>query len=311
MSSTTDQPARPAVSPDEWRYYYYSPSKALAIATAAVFFAFFLAHVVLILKTRAKYFWPFALGAALEAAGYVFRRISADHPTGRKAGLLWYILQSLAIILSPALMAASLYMCFGRVITYVGERYSPVRASRVTFTFVTFDIISFVVQGAGGSLYSSDNTSIYPAAKAILIVGFLIQIIALGVFFTFAIIYQIRARRAGEGEGKWTLCLYTLYGGCIFILIRGIFRTIEFGSGEGGGRGVLLDKEAWYYGLETLPIVLCVLLFIPSHPGFYIPSDRSVRLHPEQIDSLSASDEEKDAGSLTKRKKFLRKIGWS
>ncbi|KAK4047230.1 hypothetical protein OIV83_005532 [Microbotryomycetes sp. JL201] len=294
MSATTDQPARPAISPDDWRYYYYSPSKALAIATAAVFFAFFVAHVLLILKTRAKY-------ASGEVLGYAFRRISADHPTGRKAGLLWYILQSLAIILSPALMAASLYMCFGRVISYVGERYSPVRASRVTFTFVTFDVISFIVQGAGGSLYSSDNRSIYPAAKAILIVGFLIQIIALGVFFTFAIICasrclsihyliktenfdinptsdQIRARRAGESEGKWTVCLYTLYGD---------------------------------YGLETLPIVLCVLLFIFSHPGFYIPSDRSVKLHPEQIESSSTSDEEKDVGSLTKRKKFLKRIGWN
>lgn len=67
------------------------------------------------------------------------------------------------------------------------------------------------MQGAGGSLYSSDNTAIYPAAKAIvcgfrspastapsltssallqLIVGFLIQIIALFTFFVFAIICE-------------------------------------------------------------------------------------------------------------------------
>lgn len=37
--------------------------------------------------------WPFTVGALGEAMGYVFRRMSADHPTGRKAGLLWYILQ--------------------------------------------------------------------------------------------------------------------------------------------------------------------------------------------------------------------------
>ncbi|KAK4047055.1 hypothetical protein OIO90_006339 [Microbotryomycetes sp. JL221] len=320
MSATTDQPAAmpTMVNSNEWRYYYYEPSHALAIATSAVFAAMFLAHLFLLFRTRAKYMWPFTLGALGEVIGYALRRVSADHPTGRGQGLIWYILQSLAIILSPALMAASLYMCFGRVITFVGEKYSYVRASRVTFIFVSFDVLSFIVQGAGGSLYSSDNRSIYPAAKAILIVGFLIQIIALGVFFFFAIIYQVRARKAGEGEGRWTLCLYTLYAGCIFILIRGIFRTIEFGSGEGGGRGVLLEKEAWYYGLETLPIVLCVLLFIPSHPGFYIPSDRSLRLHPEDVPTSTSSetttnDEEKDIGTgheLSRSKRLLKKVGW-
>jgi hypothetical protein len=86
---------------------------------------------------------PFAVACLGEAVGYGFRRVSADHPTGRKAGLTWvrslfpsstgvdvdwsaplflrrrfetlqYILQELFIILCPALMAASYYMCFGR-----------------------------------------------------------------------------------------------------------------------------------------------------------------------------------------------------
>lgn len=80
---------------------------------------------------------PFAIACLGEAVGYGFRRVSADHPTGRHAGLTWvrcrllpsllfpskltffdrckqYILQELFIILCPALMAASYYMCFGR-----------------------------------------------------------------------------------------------------------------------------------------------------------------------------------------------------
>ena len=38
-------------------------------------------------------------------------------------------------------MAATHYMIFGRIITYVGEGYSPVRAQRVTAIFVVFDVI--------------------------------------------------------------------------------------------------------------------------------------------------------------------------
>lgn len=37
--------------------------------------------------------WPFTVGMLGEVGGYFFRRISADHPTGLKQGLLWYILQ--------------------------------------------------------------------------------------------------------------------------------------------------------------------------------------------------------------------------
>lgn len=143
---------------------------------------------------------------------------------------------------------------------------------------------------------------------------------------------QVRARRAGEVEGRWTLCLYTLYAGCVCILIRGIFRTIEFGEGTGGGRGYLLEREAWCesrsrrcllssmeltsastiplrvpsdYGLETLPILICSYIFLVSYPGNYIPSDRSVRLHPEREVASGSIDEEKDLDSERKRRWYL------
>jgi hypothetical protein len=152
---------------------------------------------------------PFAIACLGEAVGYGFRRVSADHPTGRHAGLTWvrpavssfslsvaltlvrrrqYILQELFIILCPALMAASYYMCFGRtpqslpssfhpsltllplpgIITYVGAKWTPISPKWVTAIFVTVDVVSFCVQGAGGSLYSSDNVSIYPTGSPLL-----------------------------------------------------------------------------------------------------------------------------------------------
>lgn len=60
--------------------------------------------------------------------------------------------QELCILLSPALFAATIYMTYGRLITYVGPKYSIIRPTRVTFIFVFFDIASFCIQGAGGSV---------------------------------------------------------------------------------------------------------------------------------------------------------------
>lgn len=92
------------------------------------------------------------------------------------------------MILAPALMAATHYMIFGRLISFVGERFSPVRASRVTAIFVIFDVLSFIIQGGGGSLYSSSNVGLYKVAKTVLIVGFLVQVLSFGVFGVGAII---------------------------------------------------------------------------------------------------------------------------
>lgn len=60
---------------------------------------------------------PFVLGVLFEVGGYAARSISVEKPTGRKIGLPPYLAQSLFIILAPALMAATFYMCFGRLIT--------------------------------------------------------------------------------------------------------------------------------------------------------------------------------------------------
>ncbi|SCV72295.1 BQ2448_4989 [Microbotryum intermedium] len=287
------------------KFYHYDPSFTLAIAAAAIFGVVFVAHMFLMIRHKAWYMAPFAAGVAGESLGYVLRRLSAAniHST------MLFIIQEMFIILAPACMAASHYMCFGRIITYVGEKYSPIRARRITAIFVFFDVTSFFIQGGGGGLYSSSNSKNFPIAKAILTVGFLIQIISFGIFAVFAITYQIRARRAGEPAGKWTTCLYTLYLGTALILIRGVYRTISFATGDGATGGYLLSHEGWYYGLETLPILLCTIVFVISYPGRLIPSDRSVRLHPEDSDGVhlspaSRSDEEK-GGRLSRR------FGWN
>ncbi|SCZ87973.1 BZ3500_MvSof-1268-A1-R1_Chr2-1g04103 [Microbotryum saponariae] len=270
--------------------YHYDPSFGLAIAATAIFGAVFVAHMFLMMRHKAWYMAPFVVGVFGECAGYAVRRISAAKPHNT----MLYIVQEVSsllpslghrpwrsksdrilnstlqmfIILAPACMAASHYMCFGRLITYVGEKYSPVRARRVTAIFVSFDVASFLIQGGGGALYSGNNANNFRIAKAVLTVGFLIQIVSFGIFAIFAII----SRRAGEPAGTWTRCLYTLYIG-------------------------------WYYGLETLPILLCTIFFLISYPGKMISSDRSLRLHPEQANGVhlgtyvsaasTGSDEEK------------------
>ncbi len=59
-------------------------------------------------------------------------------------------MQTLLILLGPALLAASIYMILGRMIRLLGaEEYALIRTNWMTKIFVTGDVISFLAQGAG------------------------------------------------------------------------------------------------------------------------------------------------------------------
>lgn len=83
---------------------------------------------------------------AVEVIGYVGRILSHRDVWSLSS----YIMQSLLILIAPALFAASIYIILGRIIIMVdGERYSLIRQKWLTKIFVCGDVLSFLLQGAG------------------------------------------------------------------------------------------------------------------------------------------------------------------
>lgn len=131
-----------------FKYYHYDPS----LAAAAIFFLVFLAltawHTWKVVRTRTWSFIPFVIGGFFETIGYIGRIASARQTPDWT--LQPYIVQSLLLLLGPALFAASVYMVFGRLIRLLGgERYSLIRVNWLTKIFVTGDVLSFLVQSGG------------------------------------------------------------------------------------------------------------------------------------------------------------------
>lgn len=61
-----------------------------------------------------------------------------------------YIVQTLFLLLAPALLAASVYMFLGRIILMLqAESHALLRRKWLTKIFVTGDVLSFLLQGAG------------------------------------------------------------------------------------------------------------------------------------------------------------------
>lgn len=84
-----------------------------------------------------------------EVIGYIGRVLNTNEEPG-----CWtmgpYIMQSVLILIAPALFAASIYMILGRIILLTeGEHHSLIRRKWLTKIFVFGDVASFMLQSSG------------------------------------------------------------------------------------------------------------------------------------------------------------------
>jgi hypothetical protein len=87
---------------------------------------------------------------AVELIGYAARGASNKQAPNPTIGP--FVIQTLLLLLAPALFAASIYMVLGRIFVSVdAESYSLIKKRWLTKVFVTSDAITFIVQLAGMS----------------------------------------------------------------------------------------------------------------------------------------------------------------
>jgi hypothetical protein len=103
----------------------------------------------------------------------------------------------ICLTIAPAFFTAGIYLCLGRVITVYGEECSRLKPRTYTYIFVTCDLISLVLQAAGGAVTSiADEKSLRDTGINIMIAGLAVQVVSLVVFSVLAIEYGVRAVRA-------------------------------------------------------------------------------------------------------------------
>lgn len=84
----------------------------------------------------------------VEAVGYAARCVAVKEAPNFT--LTPFLIQTLLILLAPALMAASIYMVLGRLIRLLdAHEYAIVRTTWLTKIFVVGDVLSFMTQSAG------------------------------------------------------------------------------------------------------------------------------------------------------------------
>lgn len=158
-------------APQAYVFYNYNPSMVAAVIFIVVFGVSSLLHTYQLVRARTWYFIPFLIGClckshktlgvkylltiTVECVGYVGRALSANEAPDFSKNP--YIIQSILLLLGPALLAASIYMVLGRLIKLLdADNLSIIGPRWLTKVFVTGDVLSFLAQSAGmlDSLYT-------------------------------------------------------------------------------------------------------------------------------------------------------------
>ncbi|OAP56868.1 hypothetical protein AYL99_08980 [Fonsecaea erecta] len=256
--------------------YNYVPSFAAAVIFLVLYGLALIMNLGMMFWHRSWFWWSMNFAVAMEFVGYLTRAISIKNLDEKSV----FIVQTVMILVAPAVMAAACYMAFGRVVLWVvpprfqSARHLWVPARRITPVFVGSDVFSFFVQVIGGAMVAGANTKSHAnAGKNVVLVGLGLQLASFG-FFVFAtlrlnVLLRTTLRDISlPKERNWQLFLTVINVANILILIRTLLRFIEFALGT---TNYLIDHEWFFYAFDSALMFLVVILFIVVHPGHYLP----------------------------------------
>ncbi|CZR61014.1 related to RTM1 protein [Phialocephala subalpina] len=281
-------------------YYHYSPSLSAAIVVAVLYTLAFIGTVFQFMRYRSWAWTAMVAAAGMESAGYILRSLSTQNQTDKNLYVSSYSL----IVLAPVLMAAACYVVFGRIVFHVVPKENRtmrllwVPPRFVTPIFVACDIVALFLQLIGAvrittvDVDTPGGKSKLQTGKTIAQIGVAVQMVCFGLFSIIAVrfnftskrfVAQFEERLATETKGekyciidgeekklkpKWEAILRVTNITSVLILIRSVYRMVDFSLGQTGYTGT---HEWVEYIFDALMIFPVVALFVYWHPSKYLP----------------------------------------
>ncbi|BFZ58801.1 hypothetical protein PYCC9005_005866 [Savitreella phatthalungensis] len=241
-----------------YNLYHYDPSKALLSVGCILFALLSIGHTWSAVKARAVWWTAFLVGGWMEVAGFIARGIG----TTQLSALSTYIVQTLFLLLPPAFFSASIYMTLRRLVVATARPDLLIIPMRLcTRLFVGADVLSLLLQGAGGGLQTSTNDASKSLGQKLVIVGLCIQLVAFTFFLITTWIFSGRLARTTQEVRKIVIGI-SISGP--LILIRSVYRVVEYAQGY---TGYIMTHEWALYVFDTLPMLLLTFaLFILFPP---------------------------------------------
>jgi hypothetical protein len=94
------------------------------------------------------------LGITLEIVGYI-TRILLHYSIFNKDDFILYLI---FLTIAPAFISAGIYICLSRIIMLYAPNLSRFKPRTYTIAFCSSDLISLILQGAGGAIAATAST---------------------------------------------------------------------------------------------------------------------------------------------------------
>jgi hypothetical protein len=119
---------------------------------------------------------------------------------------------------------------------------------------------------------ASGTASSLTMGENVIISGLVTQILFFSFFVIVAVTFNIRMHKVptakvhhnGIASQIWKKHLYALYGGSALILVRSVFRLIEYAQGNDG---YLISHEVFLYIFDAVLMFAAMVIFAVIHPS--------------------------------------------
>lgn len=143
---------------------------------------------------------------------------------------------------------------------------------------------------------ASGTISSYELGEHITVAGLAVQLLFFSFFMVTCVTFHYRIRKnptakvievSGHGNGtptrRWEVVLFGLYTASILILVRSIFRLIEYAQGNSG---YLISHEVFMYVFDATLMFLAMLVMNICHPTTLLIGSRK-NYNDTQMESLT------------------------
>ena len=259
--------------PIEDAFVQYQPT----IVGNAIYLGFFalllIAQIIQLVRYRTLGFSiGLFCGISLEIVGYVGRILLHDNPFDLNSFIIYLV----CLTIAPAFIMASIYITIGRIVIAYGTQHSRVKPRDYAIICVVCDIISLILQAAGGGIAAvsvkSDGNDVLLGTH-IMVAGLAFQLFST---LLFAVLVADFARRVRNGDrnpgfvdltqsGRWKGFLIALVVATVCVLVRSAFRVDEL---QGGFGSEVANNQTLFMVFEGPFIIVACLALTLFHPGF-------------------------------------------
>lgn len=266
--------------------YDYVPDRNVAICFLTLFAISTSLHLFQSWKYRIWWILPTAIFCGVsEIVGWGARLYSSSNPTA----LIPFDIQISSTITGPTPLIAANFVILEYLIKILGTRFSRLSPRMYMIIFVTCDVISLSIQGAGGTIagIAAGNGEDPTTGGNVMLIGIIIQMVAITLFiftateFFYRYAYDKPYHKAASGdmekskgfysssgmEPRLKIACYALAFSTTCLFIRAVYRTIELTD---GWNGRIIATQVYFNVLDGGMVTLAIYTLNIFHPGMLV-----------------------------------------